>query len=424
MDTAPPFGTGSADDDPFGTFERHLSSARVAMARMFDDHLEVASQGAVVHTADGAEFLNCAGYGVLLLGARHPRVVEAVARQLGRHPLATRILLEPTSAHAARALADVCPPGLTKVHFAGSGTEATEAALKLAKAHGVQRLVTTADGYHGKTMGALSVTARETYQAPFRPLLPDVVTVPHGDANALAGVLADGVPSSFIVEPVQGEAGVVLPPAGYLRDVERICRDHGAFLIVDEILTGLGRLGRWWGVDAENVRPDVLLVGKALSGGVVPVSAAVCTEDAYRPFDKDPFLHTSTFAAAPIAVAAAGAAVRTIQEEGLVARADELGTRLREALRHSARNNCPHLVREVRGEGLLIGVELADPGVTGELLLALLDQHVLVNHSLNNTAVLRLTPPAVLTDAQADRIAAAFDAAFAELAARFTGQAG
>ncbi|WP_235921612.1 aspartate aminotransferase family protein [Lentzea tibetensis] len=397
-------------------FERHLSSARAAMSRMFDDHEEVRSEGALVWAADGTEFLNCAGYGVFLLGARHPRVAQAVIDQVVRHPLSTRILLEPTSAHAASVLADVCPPGLSKVHFAGSGAEATEAAIKLARAHGIRRLVSCTNGYHGKTLGALSVTARDVYQAPFRPLLPDVVTVPFGDVVALADVLSDGVPSCFIVEPVQGEGGVIVPPSSYLSDVERLCREHGAFLVVDEILTGLGRLGRWWGCG--DVTPDVLLVGKALSGGIVPVSAAVCTPEAYLPFDKDPFLHTSTFAAAPIAVAAARAAVEAIIVDDLVPRAAAIGSFLLKSLRDSANRHCPDVVRDVRGEGLLIGVELVDAGFTGELLLALLDEQVLVNHSLNNSAVLRLTPPAVLTDAQASRIGAAFDAAFAQLARR------
>ncbi|MCP3803318.1 aminotransferase class III-fold pyridoxal phosphate-dependent enzyme [Allokutzneria sp. A3M-2-11 16] len=396
---------------------RHLSTARAAMARMFGDHLEESSTGALVRTSDGREFLNCAGYGVFFLGARHPRVVDAVVEQIRRHPLSTRLLLEPASAAAAETLANACPPGLSKVHFVGSGAEATETAIKLARAHGARRLITTVNGYHGKTMGALSVTARELYQQPFQPLLPDVVHVPFGDAAALAEVLADDARSCLILEPVQGEGGVIVPPTGYLREVESLCRKHNTVLVMDEILTGLGRLGRWWGADG--IRPDVLLVGKALSGGVVPVAAAVCTEEIYQPFDRDPFLHTSTFAAAPIAVAAARAAVEVIRDEALVPRAEAVGKWLREELRRSVDRHCPHLVPEVRGEGLLIGVELANAGLTGELLLALIDRRVLVNHSLNNSTVLRLTPPAVLSDGEVERIVDAFDESFAAIAARF-----
>lgn len=153
------------------------------------------------------------------------------------------------------------------MYFTGSGAEAAEAAIKLARAHGKRRLITTDGGYHGKTMGALSVTARDLYQAPFRPLLPSVERIPYGNAEALADLLADGVPSCFVVEPIQGEGGVVIPPAGYLSEVTDICRRHECLLTVDEILTGLGRLGRWWGVDADGVTPDIMLVGKSLSGG-------------------------------------------------------------------------------------------------------------------------------------------------------------
>ncbi|MGH3730134.1 MAG: aspartate aminotransferase family protein, partial [Micromonosporaceae bacterium] len=251
------------------TYRRHLSSGRAALGEMFGGHLELRSSGAVIRTHDDREFLNCAGYGVFLLGSTHPLVVEAVVEQVRRHPMSSRILIEPAAALAAQALVEICPPGLSKVHFTGSGTEATEAAIKLARMNGARRLVTTVDGYHGKTLGALSVTARPMYQDPFRPLLPDVVEVPYGDADALGKVLSDGEPSCFVVEPVQGEAGVVIPPAGYLADVARVCAEHGCLFVADEIQTGLGRLGRWWGVG--DVRPDMLLVGKALSGGVVPV---------------------------------------------------------------------------------------------------------------------------------------------------------
>ncbi|MEQ4305046.1 aminotransferase class III-fold pyridoxal phosphate-dependent enzyme [Plantactinospora sp. B6F1] len=410
----------STDLDVLGVVRSHLSEGRAALAEMFGGHLEESSHASRLRTRDGREFLNCAGYGVFLLGATHPHVTEAVVAQVRRHPLSTRVVLDPVAAEAARTLVEVCPPGLSQVHFTGSGAEATETAIKLARAHGKRRLVTTVDGYHGKTMGALSLTARDLYQKPFQPLLPDVVQIPYGDAEALAGVLADGVPSCFVVEPVQGEAGVIVPPSGYLAEVAEVCRRHGCFLVVDEILTGLGRLGRWWGVDADGIIPDVMLVGKALSGGVIPVAAAVATRAALRPFSKDPFLHTSTFSAAPVAMAAARAAVEAIQAEDAVGTAGRLGSLLVERLRHSA-TRCPHLVREVRGVGLLIGVEMRDSGLAGELLMELFDAGILVNHSLNNSAVLRLTPPVTLTASEVDRLLAAFDTAFDTLAARFPG---
>lgn len=411
-----------SDESPeqlLALYRKHLSTGRASLGEMFGGRLEQCSHGAVVRTHDGAEYLNCAGYGVFLLGATHPLVVEAVVAQVRRHPLSSRILVEPTAALAAKALAEVCPPGLSKVHFTGSGTEAVEAAIKLARMHGKKRLITTVDGYHGKTLGALSVTARAVYQDPFRPLLPDVVEVPYGDADALRAVLADGAPSCFIVEPVQGEGGVIIPPPGYLTEVARLCADHQCLLVVDEIQTGLGRLGRWWGVDAEGVRPDVMLVGKGLSGGVAPVAAAVATPAVFQPFDKDPFIHTSTFAAAPIQMAAVRAAIEALHAESAVAKAAELGAAIKARLTWAVQAHCPHLVADVRGEGLLIGIELAQEGLTGELMLELLDNWVLVNHSMNNSSVLRFTPPAVLTESQLAVLFQACERSLAALGRRF-----
>ncbi|PWV58094.1 aspartate aminotransferase family protein [Nocardiopsis sp. L17-MgMaSL7] len=399
---------------------RHLSSGRASLGEMFGGHLEAASHGAVVTTHEGREFLNCAGYGVLLLGSTHPRVVDAVVHQVRTHPVSSRILPDTAAPLAAEALVRVAPDGLTKVHFTGSGAEATECAIKLARAQGKRRLVTTVNGYHGKTMGALSVTARHLYQEPFEPLLPDVTEVPFGDAQALERALEGAPPSCFLVEPVQGEGGVIVPPAGYLQEVARLCRAHDCFLVVDEVLTGLGRLGHWWASQSEGpVHCDALLVGKGLSGGVVPVSAVLATPEAYKPFDKDPFIHTSTFSGAPIAMAAARAAIEALQEEDAVGRAAQLGELIRPAIAQSARRHCGHLVTEVRGQGLLIGLEMRDAGLAGEVMLELLEERVLVNHSLNNSQVLRLTPAATLTVPQTDWLLEAFDRALAVVGQRF-----
>jgi putrescine aminotransferase len=396
-------------------YRRHVGRGRARVAELTGGLVEVSSEGSTVTDAQGRSYLDCGGYGVFLLGHRHPAVVAAVVDQVQRHPLSTRLMLEPTLARAAETLASVTPEGLDYVHFANSGAEATEAAIKLARAHGRTTLVSASGGFHGKTMGALGLTANETYQAPFRPLLPDLVHVPFGDAAALGAVLTPE--TCVVLEPVQGEGGVVVPPAGYLADVARRCREAGAMLVLDEVQTGLGRLGTWWGADRDGVRPDVLLVGKGLSGGVVPAAAMVATAGAYRPFSDDPFLHTSTFAGSPIAMAAATAAVTAIRDEGLVERARELGARLLPGLAE-ALAPCGPQVREVRGAGLLLGIELDDPGTALELVLDLLERGVLVNHSLNAHRVVRLTPPAVLTDAEADRLLEVVAAAALDLAGR------
>ncbi|MFL1898981.1 aspartate aminotransferase family protein [Streptomyces tauricus] len=401
-------------------YRSRLSKGRATLGEMFGGHVEVASEGAWVTTADGGRFLNCGGYGVFLTGARHPTVLRYVTEQLRSHPVATRLFLEPQAALAADALVSVAPPGLERVHFAGSGAEAVETAIKVARTQGRTRLIAMESCYHGKTMGALSLTGREVFQNPFRPLLPDITHVPYGDTASLGEALAAAPGEACVfVEPVQGEAGVVIPPPGYLREVERLCREHGALLVLDEIQTGMGRLGSWWGADAEDVRPDLLLVGKGLSGGVVPVSAVLSTPEAFSVLDRDPYLHTSTFSGAPLATAAARGALAAIQEDELVDRARVLGDEILNVLGRIVRAHYGSAVREVRGRGLLLGVEFTEPGAAGDLLIELIEHGVVANHSLNSHLVLRLTPPAVLTRGDLDFLYEALDRACRAQSARY-----
>ncbi|WP_439659401.1 aspartate aminotransferase family protein [Lentzea sp. HUAS TT2] len=392
-------------------YRKHLSTGRAWLAELTGGHIETTSSGARVQAED-VEYLDCGGYGVFILGHRHPRVVDAVIAQIHRNPMATRLLLEPTAAVAAQALIGVAPHGLTRAHFVNSGAEAVEAAIKFARAQGRTHLISAINGYHGKTMGALSLTARSMYQDPFTPLLPNVAHVPYGDTSALVQALAAiGGRACVVLEPVQGEAGVVVPPDGYLREAARLCREHGALFVLDEVQTGLGRLGHWWGADREGVTADMVLVGKNLSGGVIPVAAVLATEEVYAPFAADPLLHTSTFAASPVAMAAAATSIEVLRDEQLIARAEHLGGLITCTLRNLLQEHAPHLGAEVRGAGLLIGVELPSPHVAGDLVLELQNRHVLVNHSLNASGVLRLTPPAVMTDADLDWLFTAFTAA-------------
>lgn len=397
------------DDQPLdfaeviGLTRAHLNKGRATVAEFLSGHSEVASDGAYLFGHDGRRYLECGGYGVFILGHRHPAVTAAVVRQVMTHPLATRLLLEPVAARAAKAVADVTPPGLEYVHFVPSGSEATEAAIKMARGLGRTRLVSTTNGFHGKTMGALSVTSRDVYQKPFRPLLPDLAQVPFGRIDPLVDELAAHPGQCCVImEPIQGEGGVIQPPAGYLTDVRAACDRYGALLILDEIFTGMGRTGRMWAADYDGVTPDIMLIGKGLSGGVVPVAAAVATPEAYALINKDPLLHSSTFSCAPIAMAAAEAAVRAIVDEEIPAKAEALGNRLLPALRRTLAEHCPHLVKDVRGIGLMFAIEFHAPELAGEFMFELVDQGVVVSHSLNASSVVRMTPPACLTDSDVD----------------------
>jgi putrescine aminotransferase len=411
-------------DAVLDAYSRHFGRGRARIAKIFGAQLELSSSGSTVIGEDAdARFLDCAGLGVFLLGHCHPRIVEAVAGQLRRHPLSTRMLLDPVLSDAAQALAAVTPDGLEYVHFVSSGTEAVETALKLARLRGARRLIGMHGGFHGKTLGALSVMGRAHYREPFEPLLP-ATFLPFGDPLALEEELAHGASACVVLEPIQGEGGVNIPPAGYLQAVARMCRTHDAVLVLDEILTGLGRVGSWWAADREGVIPDVLLAGKALSGGVVPVAAALATAELYEPLARDPLLHTSTFGGAPLAAAAVVATIETIETEGLLDRAGELGRSILQTLEALAESGAAHLIRGVRGAGLLVGIEFVNQLAAGEFTLQMLGQGILVNHSFNASRVIRLTPPAVMTEEELQWLLRGLSRSFAALAETYPGNPG
>lgn len=381
-------------------YRRHLGAGRARLSALIGSQVETLSHGCLVVDAQQDSYLDCGGYGVFLLGHGHARVVAAVQEQAARRALGTRLFLDPVHAAAGQTLAALTPPGLDRMYFATSGADAVEAALKLARLHGKRRLIGTEGGFHGKTFGALSVSGNPVLRDPFGPLLDDVVHVPFGDAVALERVLADvGEAACVVVEPIQAEGGVRVPAPGYLVAVAEACRRHGALFVLDEIATGLGRVGAWWACEQEGVTPDMLLVGKALGGGVVPVGALAASGEVFAPFDRDPFIHSATFAAAPLVMAGVQATLEALVDENVPPRAAALGRRLMTAMRAALDPAISAgLVTEVRGRGLLIGVELSSPALAGDFEYELLARRVIPNHCLNHHNVVRFTPPVGLSD--------------------------
>ncbi len=409
---------GSSDRDlVLRRYTNHVNKSMAGLARLMAAPVEASSAGTKVYGDDGATYLDCGGFGVFLLGHCHPKVVGAVRHQLETHPLATRLFLNAQQAEASEVLASVAPDGLDYVFLTNSGAEAVELALKLARLAGKTRLVAMEGGFHGKTLGALSVTGRQLYREPFAPLLPDVDFIPFGDIAALHGALSsDGSRSAVILEPVQAEGGVRLPPPGYLTEVRQRCTAAGATMILDEIQSGLGRLGSWWGASNEAVVPDLLLCGKILGGGVMPAGGVVATAEMFGPLNDDPLLHSSTFAGNPLAAAAVTATIGVIKDEGLVERSRRLGRTVLQMAADAVATHCPDLVREVRGQGLLIGIDFLSADAATEFMLGLIEHKVIPSYSLNSHHVLRLTPPALLDGSDLDWLATALDAAAAGLA--------
>lgn len=400
-----------ADRAAAQTLEDYGNFVNEGMARLYRfmgfTGIEWENSGATVKDIYGKEYIDCAGYGVFIHGHRHPKVVEAVKRQLDRFPLSNRTLPQKPVTDLARLLAEVTPGGLQYTFFCNSGTEAIEGALKLARAYtGRKGYVSTHGGFHGKSYGSLSASGRELYREPFYPLIPGFTHVPFGDAQAVEKAVSRDT-AAVILEPIQGEGGVQIPPDDYLQRVREICDHQGALLILDEVQTGLGRTGKMFACQHWGVIPDIMCLAKALSGGVIPIGAFIATPEVFEPFNTNPYLHSSTFGGNPLACAAGYAAVQALLEEGLVDRAARLGEYALGRLSR-LKQEFPRVIADVRGRGLLIGVEFADEGAGGFIISSLLDRGVIVLHSLNKHKVIRVTPPAVITDEQLDRALDAF----------------
>ncbi len=348
----------------------------------------VRGSGATLWDAQGRAYIDCiGGHGVAIVGHAHPRLTRAICAQAERLIICPGTLDNDVRDRYLERLVRVTPPGLDHVFLANSGAEAVEAAIKFARlTTGRTKLVATMRGFHGRTMGALSLTWKKQYREPFAPLLPDVVHIPYGNLDA-ARAAVDEETAAIVVEPIQGEGGVVPAPDGYLQGLRDICDTTGALLVVDEVQTGFGRTGRMFAVEHWGIVPDVLCLAKGIAGGI-PMAAVVTNARvgaALRPGH-----HGSTFGGNPLACAAALAVLDIIEGEGLVQQAQEKG----EWLLARLRNLSSPLVREVRGLGLMVGVELRVRATP--YLRRLQEEHGILALPAGPT-VIRLLPPLVIS---------------------------
>ncbi|MFF3764076.1 acetylornithine transaminase [Streptomyces sp. NPDC001922] len=351
----------------------------------------VRGEGATVWDADGTAYTDfVGGIAVNALGHAHPAVVRAVSDQIATLGHVSNLFVaEPVVDLAERLIQLFGRPG--RVYFSNSGAEAVEAAIKIGRRTGRTGMVATTGGFHGRTMGALALTGQPAKQDPFRPLPGDVTHVPYGDADALRDAVTTDT-ALLIIEPVQGENGVIVPPRGYLAAAREITRATGTLLVIDEIQTGIGRTGHWFEHQAQGVEPDIVTLAKGLGGGL-PIGATV----AFGPAAEllTPGQHGSTFGGNPVACAAALAVLDTIRDEGILDRVKRTGERLRsgiEALGHP-------LVGHVRGAGLLLGIVLTESAAP-QVQRAAQDAGLLVNAIAPD--VVRLAPPLILGDDEAD----------------------
>lgn len=356
----------------------------------------VRGAGAVVYDADGKRYLDfIGGIAVNSLGHAHPAILEAVTQQLGTLGHVSNLYAsEPVIELAERLLAHF-GDGEGRAFFCNSGTEAVEAAFKIARLTGRPKIVACDEAFHGRTMGALALTGQPSKRTPFEPMPPGVVHVPYGDAAALDAAVDEDTAAVFL-EPMMGESGVVVPPFDYLAKAREITARKGALLVLDEVQTGIGRTGKFYAHQAVGIVPDVITLAKGLGGGL-PIGAVLATGRAADLLT--PGMHGTTFGGNPVCAAAALAVLRTIDETDLLSHVESVGKRLSdgiELLEHP-------LIDRVRGAGLLLGIVLTDD-VSAQVEARAREAGYLVNPAKPD--VIRLAPPLVLTETQADNFVA------------------
>lgn len=418
-------------------YKEYINPGLVQMLSLLNfDKQFVKAEGTKVWDSEGNVYLDfLGGYGALNFGHNPPEIIKEIEK-VKTMPSLLQASLGTMAAVLAQNLAQIVPGNLKRCFFGNSGAEAVEGALKLARAATKKEKFLYCQGsFHGKTFGALSVTGREKYQKSFTPLLPHCRAVPYGELQPLEEALKNKDVAAFIVEPIQGEGGIIVPPPGYLKGVRELCSKYEALLIIDEIQTGFGRTGTNFACEYEGVVPDILCLAKSLGGGVMPIGAYITTEEiweqAYGGMDKA-LLHTSTFGGNAWAAAAGIAAVNLLVKENLAEKAKEKGEYLLKGLK-DFKAKYP-MVKDVRGRGLMIGIEFEKPSqgllnkITKGMVSKLSQEYlgslvagelqnkyrIITAYTLNNPNVIRLEPPLTVSYEEMDVLLNALEDIFSK----------
>lgn len=374
----------------------------------------------------GNEFIDClGGFGVYTAGHRNPEIVKAVQAQLNRYALHSQELVDPLRGYLAK-LVSMCTPGdLKYAFFCNGGAEAVEMALKLARlASGKHYYISTVNGFHGKSMGAVSATGKGTYRKPYLPIIQGVQHVEFGNAEAAEAAIKNLIAvgetvAGMIVEPIQGEAGIVLPPEGYLKQLREICDKYGVFLIFDEIQTGMGRTGTLWACEDYDVVPDIMTFGKAFGGGVMPITGIIARPHLWTDeLKENPWvLGSPTFGGNPLACAAAIAAIKFTIENDLPGQIREKGSYFMGKLIELQKKHS--IVVDVRGKGFLIGLEYPTAEIGWAVSKGLFKRGIMTGGTLNNARVNRIEPPGIISYKTIDTIISCLDETLAEVTVQF-----
>lgn len=391
------------EKDTVANFANHINPGWLKYRKSMTEAGDFASvewtgQGSLLTDTRGRQFIDAlGGFGLYSAGIKHPRIVAAAKAQLDRSPQYSQEMLDSLRAHLAKVLAHLLPGDLQYGFFINSGTEAVEGAMKLAKLHtGKAGFISMEKAFHGKTLGALGLMGKAMYRQPLLPLLDGIRHVPFGDADAVEKTIisahqaGDGI-AAVIAEPIQGEAGAIIPPDDFWPRLRQICDRHGVLLIADEVQTGLGRTGTLFGVDHWNVVPDIVCLGKALGGGVIPCSGFFANAKLWECMVPNPFMHSTTTGGNPVACAAALAYLTVLLEEDLAGQARDKGEYILNRL-GELQARYPDILSEVRGRGLLIGMEFPSDEMGWQVASGMFSRQVLTAGTFINAKTIRIEP--------------------------------
>lgn len=417
-------------DDTVEYFDKYVSPGWLKYRKSVSTNsatVEWTDHDSICEGLYGEEFIDClGGFGIYTCGHRNPEIMDTVKAQLDHQALHSQELLDPLRGYLAKAVADITPGDLKHCFFTNGGAEAVEMALKLARiATGGRWFISTVGAFHGKSMGAISMGGKNTYRVPYTPMVQQVQHVEYGKAEdtkkAIRNLIAVGEKvAAVIVEPIQGEAGIIVPPDGYLRELRDICDEFGVALIFDEIQTGMGRTGTMWRCEHEGVTPDIMTFGKAFGGGIMPITGIICRPHMWTQelIDNPWLLGSPTFGGNPVCCAAAIATIKYMVDNDIPGMCRDKGVILKAGL-EELKAKYPTVIDDVRGTGLMLAVEFCKSEVGYSVAKGLFARGVMTAGTLVNAKCIRFEPAAVITEEQIKTVIERMNSALADTKAEF-----
>jgi putrescine aminotransferase len=384
------------------------------------DIIEHKREGVNVWDITGERYIDCqTGSGIMNVGRRNPDIVAALKKALDTYDIGVFLLCSKPKADLAKKLAEITPGDLNCTIFGVGGGEANDAAIKIARGYTMKKeIIYTHRAYHGHTGFALSAIGRDAYKEPFEPLMPGFIMVPFGDIEAIKKAITADT-AAIILEPIQGEGGINIPPDDYLPQVRKLCDEHEILLILDEIQTGFARTGKMFASEHWGVVPDIMTVAKSLGGGIYPISATIFKEEIQDFFIPHPFIHLSTFGGSDLGCIVGMAVIDYIQKNDLAGHAEKMGLRFRAGL-NALLKDYPSLLLEVRQSGLMIGLQYTNESIGPRMTKKLAERGVIAIYTGNDPSICRLMPPLVITPGEVDFVLNALAESMKEL----SGEAG